>query len=350
MARGVLALCLVALVVASGCLTAEPASPSPVDTPTVNTPTEEPPYDQQSPAKPPYDRYDNPWGADRVEVVVEDNAGMERDIRPEVMQALSYWEDQTGVGSPYNPEFRLVDQSDDPEIRVQVVQTVDGCGVHENNILLGCAPVLSRNETTNETVTVRVRAGHTPETTVAILKHELGHTLGYQHGEGPDEVMTKNLTARAPENIVDANDRTYPWPSGTLRVAVNAEEPLSATQSERLRSAFEYYERGARGTVTAPPSFELTDDPENANVVVSLRESVENCNTNGPNGSCAYWDGPDLDDDPELEYYTKAYIVVGDDARKRPGWHVGYWLGDSLWSNGVPKPFQADDQPPATTW
>jgi len=45
-----LSLCLVALVVASGCLAAEPASQERVDTPTTEVP-----YDDQSPAKPTYD-------------------------------------------------------------------------------------------------------------------------------------------------------------------------------------------------------------------------------------------------------------------------------------------------------
>ena len=345
MTRLVLALGLVALVVASGCLTAGPAAREPVD-----TPTPEVPYDDQSPARPTWDQYDNPWGEDRVEVVVENLAGMERNIHPEVMKALSYWEEQTGPESPYNPEFRLVSQSDTPEIRVEVVRTVDGCGVHEDSVALGCAPVLSRNETASETVTVRVRAGHTPETTLAILKHEFGHTLGYRHGEEPTDTMAGNLTARAPENVTDAADRTYPWPSETLQVAVESDGKLSASQGARLRSAFEFYERGAQGTVAPPPSFELVDDPAEAHVVVSLQESVEDCPIAGPEASCAYWDGPDVDADPEPEYYTQAHIVVGGEARSRPGWHVGYWLGDSLWTNGVPRPFQTAEQPPATTW
>ncbi|AHG05111.1 hypothetical protein HALDL1_03325 [Halobacterium sp. DL1] len=345
MTRPLLALCLVALVVASGCLAAEPASQERVDTPTTEVP-----YDDQSPAKPTYDEYDNPWGTDRVEVVVEDHAGMERNIHPEVMRALSYWEEQTNRESAYNPDFRLVSQSDAPEIRVEVVQVVDGCGVHEDSVALGCAPVLSRDEQTNGTVTVRMRAGHERETTLAILKHEFGHTLGYRHGDEPKKTMSKNLTARAPENITDATDRTYPWSSETLRVAVEADRDLSDGQHERLRSALAYYERGAQGTVTVPPSFELVDDPEEAHIVVSFAESIEDCPTTGPTSSCAYWEGPDVDEDPKPEYYTKAHVVLEDEAHGLPGWHVGYWLGQSLWTNGVPKPYQTGERPPATTW
>ena len=350
MTRRVLALGLVALVVASGCLTAEPVGSGPADTPTVDTPTGEVRYEQRSQSKPPHDEYDNPWGTNRVEVVVDNVAGMERNIHPEVMKTLAYWEDRTDFDSPHNPEFRLVSQSDDPEIRVAVVRTVDGCGVHEDNVALGCAPVLSRNETMDGAVTVRVRAGHTPETTLAILKHEFGHTIGYRHGEGPDETMAKNLTARAPENITDARDRTFPWSSETLTVAVEADGKVSDTQHERLQRAFTYYERGAGGVVRVPPSFELVENPEEAHVVVSLQESAGDCPTNGPASSCAYWDGPDVDEDPAPEYYTKAHVVVGGEARKLPGWHVGYWLGQSLWTNGVPKPFQTTERSPATTW
>jgi len=350
MARRVLALGLVLLVVASGCLTTEPAGSGPADTPTVETPTGEVRYEQRSQAKPPQLEYDNPWGVDRVEVVVDNVAGMDRNIHPQVMKALSYWESQTNHDTQYNPEFRLVSQSDDPEIRVKVVRTVDGCGVHEDNVALGCAPVFSQNETADGPVTVRVRAGHSPKTTLAILKHEFGHVIGYRHGEGPDEAMARNLTARAPENIRDAQARTFPWSSETLTVAVESAEPISASQRKRLQRAFAYYERGAGGVVRVAPSFELVDDPEEAHVVVSLRESPADCPPGGPGSSCAYWDGPDVDEDPAPEYYTEAHVVVGGDARARPGWHVGYWLGQSLWTDGVPKPFQSGEQPPATTW
>ncbi|MFB6068804.1 MAG: hypothetical protein ABEJ90_02640 [Halobacterium sp.] len=347
MARPALALGLLAVVVVSGCLTANPAGSTPVE-PTASAP----PYaDRDAPSR---NGYENPWRADEITVVVDDYAGMDRNIAPEVQATLQYWEHHAGDTAAYEPDYRLRSQADDPEIRVEIVPVVSGCGVHEDSVALGCAPVLRGNETGVGTVTVQVRAGHSRGTMRSILKHEFGHTLGYRHGEGPRDVMAGNLTARSLTDVIDAEQRKYPWGDDELSVAVTGEQRLTDAQRERIRSALEYYERGADGTVPRPPSFELVEDSSEADVVVSLQSRIRSCEIVGPDASCASWDGPSVDADPAPEYYTDVRIAVAAAGHDRPGWHVGYWLGYSLWTNGLPKPFQTgvagDEKPAATTW
>lgn len=345
MARPAFVVGVLVLVVASGCLTANPSSPESTEPTTVDVPYDDRQVDPNA--------RQNPWRTSEITVVVEDEIGASRNIAPEVMKTLRYWEHNADANASYAPEYRLRSQADDPEIRVEIVRVVDGCDIHDERVALGCAPVLDRNTVVDGTVTVQVRAGHTRAATREILKHEFGHTLGYRHGDGSSDVMNGDFSSQVPDDMLDAKARKYPWSSDELSVAVTSDDGLTATQRERVQSALEYYERGAAGTVSYPPSFELVDRPADADVVLALRENVSDCDIVGPDSSCATWDGPDVDDDSTPEYYTGARIVVESAAHDRPGWHLGYWLGYSLWTDGIPRPFQtglAGEKAPATTW
>ncbi|WP_232687193.1 hypothetical protein [Halobacterium zhouii] len=342
MARASVALGVLVLVVTAGCVTAEPAGVGPTATPTADHP-----FDLREAPGQTSDRLEDPWNADPIEVVVENSARRGRNVHPEVMRALSYWERNAHAYDTYTPEYRLVSQTDSPEIRVRVVRTIASCGEHTEGVVLGCAPTLTPNETVNGTTTIRIRAGHSQETTLAILKHEFGHTLGLDH-DANSTVMSEDLAARAPESVIDAMDRRYPWAEGTVTVAAVSDHGVSETTRKRVKAALAYYQRGADGTVGSPPTFEYVENPHDADVVVDLRRSVEACDTIGPDHSCVDWRGPSVDDDPQPEYFTDARIAVGD--TEKVGWHVGYWLGRSLWTNGVPMPFKNSSHPPATSW
>ncbi|MFB6270646.1 MAG: hypothetical protein ABEH83_11915, partial [Halobacterium sp.] len=302
MARAALVVGVLVLVVASGCLTADPAGTPQAEQPSTTVPFEVP---ERS-----IERQQNPWGGEPIEVVVDNPSGLDTDVHPEVGAALHYWESRIDPGKRYAPEFRMVDHTDDPEIRVEVVKTIDGCGVHEDDVALGCAPVIPENATVTDPVTVQVRAGHSRAVVREILKHEFGHVLGYRHGEGPGSVMAGNLSARSPENVTDAVNRRFPWASDALDVAVVSTNGSAEREREQVRRALDYYERGADGTVGAPPTFELVDDPADADIVVELRDSVTDCRVVGRESSCAHWDGPDVDSDDAPEYLTRARIVV----------------------------------------
>jgi len=297
MARAVAVLAVLVVVLAAGCLTSQPAAPEPVENPGVDLP-----YDDRTISEPPSEVYDNPWRTDEIVVTVDHRAG-ERNVVPDVMRTVRYWENEAGREAAYDPEYRVVSEHPEPDVRVAVVRTVEGCGVHDDEVALGCAPVLEEESTVDDTVTVQVRAGHASNTTEAILKHEFGHTLGYEHGDGPvdghEAVMTKNLSAQTDADVVDASNQTYPWASETLSVAVAEEDSLRDVQRERLETAVQFISDGADGAIRDPPSVAVTEHDDEADVVVAFEENATCGEDYGgePAASCVDWRGPDVDDD-----------------------------------------------------
>ena len=350
MARAVSALAVLVVVLAAGCLTGQPAAPEPVENPGVDLP-----YDDRTISEPPSVVYDNPWATDEIVVTVDHRAG-DRNVVPDVMRTVRYWENEATREAAYDPDYRVVSEHPEPDLRVAVVRTVEGCGVHEDDVALGCARVLDEESQVDGTVTVQVRAGHASDTTEAILKHEFGHTLGYEHGDAPigghEAVMTANLSAQTNADVVDAANRTYPWASETLSVAVAEGDSLRDVQRERLETAARFLSEGAAGAIHDPPSVTVTERPSDADVVVAFEENASCAGDYGgePAASCVDWRGPDVDDDETPEYYTGARVVVGEAGHEKPGWHVGFWLGDTLWTDRVPAPFYGWDRPAATTW
>ncbi|SEW11341.1 hypothetical protein [Halobacterium jilantaiense] len=349
MARAVAVVAVLVAVLTAGCLTGPPAAPEPVSNPGVDLP-----YDDRTVSEPQSSAYDNPWRTDEVVVTVDHRAG-ERNVVPDVMRTVQYWEDTAGENAAYEPDYRVLSEYAEPNVRVAVVRTVEGCGAHGDEVALGCTRVLDEDSRMAKPVTVQVRAGHSPNTTETILKHEFGHTLGYEHGDAPVDsdgtVMTKNLSAQMPADVVDASNRTYPWASETLSVAVAEDDSLRDAQRERLEAAARFISGGADGALSDPPSVAVTDSATDADVVVDFEENAT-CSGDGgvPATSCVDWAGPDVDDDGTPEYYTDARVVVGQTGHEKPGWHVGYWLGDTLWTDRVPAPFYGWDRPAATTW
>jgi len=350
MARAASAVVVLALVVIAGCLTTQPAAaPEPVENPSVDLP-----YDDRTVEKPSPTVADNPWRTDEIVVTVDHRGGGDRNVVPDVMRTLRYWENETegDADAAYEPDYRVVSEHEEPDLRVAVVRSVEGCGVHEDDVVLGCAPVLTGESRVDGTVTVQVRGGHASATTEAVLKHEFGHTLGYRHGDEPSAVMSANLSARAPADVEDARNRTYPWASETLSVAAGGDASLRDSQRDRLTAAVEYLAGGADGAIRRPPSVTVAEDAASADVVVSFRETAtcEGADSGEPASSCVEWRGPDIDDDGAPEYYTGARVVLGAGAHERPGWHVGYWVGQTLWTDRVPAPFYGWNHPPATEW
>jgi hypothetical protein len=267
---------------------------------------------------------DNHWRAETLTVSYEATDG--RDYGPAVRAALAYWSDEAERYTGYDVALRVAD-GDDPaaDIHVRFVDDIRDCGTHTDAGAAGCAPVLSAPAQVDRPVDVRVEAGLSEASTVAVLKHELGHTLGLTHGDEPRSVMQpeSRLTTRPKTN---ATDRAFPWRSETLDVHVVADVPPAQRDAtdRQVAAALGYFEAGAGGAVPEAVRFRRVDSAADADVVVRVTET-DDCRAES--GSCGRLSGVDPDGDGALEYHDRLEVTVVGMDTPAVAWHVGRWLG-----------------------
>lgn len=284
---------------------------------------------------------DNHFREAELTVAVVNDAIPDREYRPLVREALEYWETESERYAGFPIRYRLV-ESEDADVVVRFVPAIEECG--SENHAAGCAPVLTDARQVHRPVNVRVRGNFSDASTVEVLKHELGHTLGLRHGYAPEAVMqaSSNLTS-LPQP--DARDRTMPWGKPGLFVYVDygavPEHELPETRRQ-VNAAFGYFDAGANGTVPENVTFYRAETPERADIVIRLAENAP-C-TQG-SGSCGNLQGTDPDGDGEIERYTSLTITLSDIDTGASGWHVGYWLarGFGLSGEELPEPLRSDD-------
>jgi len=287
------------------------APPEDVDTPDTapSTPTVDP---------------DNPWREAELAVAIRTQSGDDRDYRPLVDEALSYWTDNAEQYAGYPVSFRQVEAAEAADLVVSFVPSVGNCG--NTTDVAGCAPVPEVGASLERPQTVEVGMGLSDESTVTVLEHEFGHALGLDHDDDPQPLMAPvaNLTT-LPQR--DATERALPWKDPDLSVYVeygNASDPEGAR--EQVGHALAYYTDGADGRVPENVTFVTTDDRTAADVVVQFRDDA--CDQD--RGSCARRAGLDPDGDDALEYYTRVEITLAGIDTPATAWHVARWLGYAM--------------------
>lgn len=285
---------------------------------------------------------DNPYREATLTVAVDAGATDGRDVTPLVRRALDYWSANAERYAGYPIEYELVPNASNPDVRVVFAETVADCGTEEHTA--GCAPVIEHARQVSRPVRVRVRTGFSDESTVQVLKHELGHTLGLGHDDPPRSVMqAKSTLSTLPQR--NATDRALPWAGPTMTYHVDyGSVPASEREETRrqVRAALGYFADGAEGTVPDNVTFVRTDDRSAADVTISFAESAP-C-TSGT-GSCGGLQGLDPDGDGAMETYTKLEITIVGVDTDAVGWHVGSWLarGFGLSEDERPAPLRSDD-------
>lgn len=293
-------------------------------------------------------RFRDPWPGSPT-VVGLDTAVADRPVRPLVESSLAYWERIDADYGNYTTDFVLRPDAEDPDVLVQFVDSIGTCGSEGDDAFIGCAPVLSDRQLAEPPTLVRVETGYTDESTELALRHELGHVYGLEHGEGPGDLMDAASAKLDRQAQPNATERAFPWESERITVFVDR-PALPGTDAEidrQLSAAFDYYEDGADGTVPESVSIERTGDREAADIVVTATEM------DAASNESLY--GSDTDVDPALEYYTGQTIYVDIDIDPQTlGWHVGYWLGDSLTGADSalerPPPFDEPQTDPRREW
>jgi hypothetical protein len=277
---------------------------------------------------------DNPFRQETL-VVAVDGSAADGDVTPLVREALSYWEANSEQYAGYPIDYRLAANASDPDLQVRFVDSVDQCGTEEH--AAGCAPVITKPGQFDPPVEVRIKTGFSDASTVQVLKHELGHTLGLDHGDEPAEVMAASSTLTTPPRT-NASDRALPWDTSTLSVYVDMSAVAEGDREEARRQvagALGYFADGANGTVPENVSFVRTDNRTAADITI---RAVDDSPCSASSGSCGYLRGTDPDGDGAHETYTRLEITVTDLDTKAIGWHVGRWLGSGFGLSGEEYP------------
>jgi hypothetical protein len=259
----------------------------------------------------------NPWGTDPVVVAVEGPPG--RDVVPLVRAATAYWERNATRYAGYAVDYEVRPDAPNPDLVVSFRDEITGC--ERTDHTAGCAPYITRAGQIDRPVTIEIKTGLSDASTVQVVTHELGHTLGLGHDDEPQSVMRTGVTLTTLPQP-NATERAFPWADAEFTVFVDVDDaPDPDAARQQVYRALGYYKRGAPG-MPDNLTFEVVDDPD-ADLVVRYADSSP-C-TEG-SGSCGSSRGPDPDGDGASERYSQFTVtLVGIDTAAL-GWHTGYWL------------------------
>ena len=320
-----LTVALAALVVCAGCVgpaVDQPATAPPTDrgasteapgatptTPDPSTPTPTAAGERQ-----------NPWGSEPVIVAVADPAGTDREWTPLVREATAFWEAEAERFAGFPIEYEVRPDAADPDIVIEFVDTVPECDGSSD--AAGCAPLITDRRQIDRPETVSVRTGFADSSTVTILQHELGHTLGLTHDDAPSDIMAAQSVLYT-EPLPNATERGFAWDDPDFTVYVDTANATDPDGFEaQVQRALDYYADDPPGMPTNL-TFTLVDDPDDAEIVV---RPVETSPCGSGAASCGGTVGWDPDGDGAVETYSGLRISLVDLDTDAVGWHVGYWL------------------------
>lgn len=289
------------------------ATETPVDPPTrtVNpSPTE---IETPNPVK-------NPWGEEPIVIAIQSPNNTRVNYTKSVLRSVNYWKANNHTDLRYRPNFVVEPSERRAHILIRFVTSIDSCGESVTNETIGCAPILTADDRAASPEIVRVQKGLTNKSTYRVVRHELGHILGLQHGEGPAQVMS-------PSDLVH---------NRVVRVDFEFETTATAEQREtrrQARYAFRYYSDGAEGFMDEDVSFAVIDTREEADITIRVERQGGQSNAEVQNGRVVL-------------------RIQGIDVENR-GWHIGYWLGFYFGAESIrdlPPAFDEPNADPRQQW
>lgn len=270
----------------------------------------------------------NPWGTEEVSVAIATEGTPSEAQRQSVATAIAYWNQRHDRYTQHDVTFVLDQDEQRPDVMVDFEPRIDRCGDDGDRIILACAPRYDEGQRASGLSVVRVREDRPEPALADTLRHEFGHLLGLQHGEGPMPVMAAQKSFERPESMLDASERVNPWHVSTLTVAVVQDGDYRQDALEaHVREALEYYERDPKGWDGPTPRFTLVRDAERADMVLRVTRD-DACEIGG--GYCWSVSGEDLDDDDSLEYYTEFEATFGGLDSQYLSWYAGRVIGYAL--------------------
>ncbi len=282
----------------------------------------------------------SPWGDHRIVVAIDDQGEPSRNFTSEVQQATQFWQTHDRRYLGYQVHYVVKPNASNPDIVVTMESTIPKCG--NTTDAAGCAPLIQNRRQIHPPEHVYVESGLSENSTVLVMEHEFGHTLGLDHQSAPHRIM-KPSSVLYTEAKKDAVDRAFPWPDPNFKVYVdysNASNPSGAR--DQIDHAFKYYADGADGSANVPQNLTFTNvaSAENADIVIRFSDTSP-CGDGA--GSCFTTVGPDPDGDGSIEQYHQLRITIVDLQTDAIAWHVGNWFAYGLGMENPenrPQPFR----------
>ena len=246
---------------------------------------------------------DNPFGERTLTVAIArpaDDPFKETVVR----RALAYWENHSEQYAGYPIEYRVVEDGEDPRVRVEFVPEPIECGNTTEEYLVGCAPI--NVDSAAQTSVVSVGRNYTTGYTEDVLMHELGHTLGLGHEDAPRQYMRPRL------------------PSGILRDSVdvyltNPNGVATPAQRREVETALEYYADHPALNDSEELDWQFVNTVGAADFVVEFTENDPDCHGDG-GGSCS----------GEAKYLDQDKLVLDDVDTELSAWYVAAYLAPVL--------------------
>jgi len=340
------AVIIAGLIVISGCGAAgSPSSTAtPTDTPTTDadtvtrtptptatdTPVPTPTSTPELTATPLPAAAHNPWEKQEITVAISNTGEPDRNFEPLIESALEFWEQNATNTTDYEVEFDLVNDTSRADIVVSFVEDVGSCGP-EREEAIGCAPVYEYVGQADAQSNVEIETGYDNESTVLILKHEFGHTLGLDHNDTePTWFMDAKISVGTfPKPDVD--ERDWKWKAHTITVYADVDAAVETRRDklrEEVRMTVNRYNRYEHEYIPENASIQIVDNPEKADIVVKIVDETPS----GDYSEVDIW-GRDVDEDGSLEYYSEATIYIRDEYHDDVGQYAGYWMGYILYAD-----------------
>ena len=264
----------------------------------------------------------NPWEKQNITVSIVDQPN-DRDYQPLIEESLARWnQDLETVG--WEGRFVYDATADNPDVPVRFVDEINQCGSELYNDteqpLLGCAPIYNQTgEALDRPEVVEIATSLNDSSTVNVVTHEIGHTIGLTHEDTDDwPVMNETITA-ATTLQPNATERANPFESERIGVYYNeSEHSFNDYERGELKDVWNYYNRGGSEVVPSNVSFEQVNNESEADIVIQMVDNIER------GGSGWWYTGYDPDADGAVETYSRVTVAVDSEVNQdHVAWHVG---------------------------